>query len=569
MKIFKKCACIALALVMAQGVAVTSFAAETYANESSATVSIAGSSAVTRTTSIELGVGQGKDVNGLLFVSGRASYSSKNPDIVSVSNGGKMRGVKAGRGTVRVDMLDTGEAYECYVTVKAAPTGVVLNKTSVTQGVGQSFTLTPSVSPSGTINKVTWSTNNRAVATVSTSGVVNCLSVGTATITARTYNGKTATCTVTVKAAPTSLTLNKTSLTIATSMTYNLIGTVSPSGAFDALTFKSSNTGIATVSSKGVIRGRSVGTVTITATTYNGKSASCKVTVKPAPTAVKLSKTSLVLSSGSTTSVASTLTPSNAYNSSTWKSSNTNVATVTGGVIYAKAAGTATITVTTYNGKSASCNVTVKAAPTAVKLSRTSLSLEKGKTFTLTKTLTPSNAYDSVTWTSSNSNVASVSSSGVVTAKGVGTATVTVKTYNGKTASCTVTVKAADDTAAITNEVVRLVNAERKKKGLSALTTTTKLTAAAQKRAVEISQSFSHTRPNGTSCFTIFSEYGISNSGGGANVACGYSSPQSVMDGWMESSGHKANILNSNFKSIGVGYYVKDGSKYWVQLFIA
>ena len=197
------------------------------------------------------------------------------------------------------------------------------------------------------------------------------------------------------------------------------------------------------------------------------------------------------------------------------------------------------------------------------------MSLEKGKTFTLTKTLTPSNAYDSVTWTSSNSNVASVSSSGVVTAKGVGTATVTVKTYNGKTASCTVTVKAADDTAAITNEVVRLVNAERKKKGLSALTTTTKLTAAAQKRAVEISQSFSHTRPNGTSCFTIFSEYGISNSGGGENVACGYSSPQSVMDGWMESSGHKANILNSNFKSIGVGYYVKDGSKYWVQLFIA
>lgn len=489
MKIFKKCVAVALALVMAQGVAVTSFAAETYASESSAAIDVAGSSAVTRTASIDLGVGQGKDVNGVLFVSGRASYSSKNPDIVSVSTGGKMRGVKAGRGTVRVDMLDTGEAYECYVTVKAAPTGVTLNKTSLTQGVDQSFTLTPSVSPSGTINKVTWSTSNKSVATVSTSGVVKCVNVGTATITAKTYNGKTATCTVTVQAAPTSLKLNATSLTTGVSASYTLKGTVSPSNAYNALTFKSSNTSVATVSSKGIIKGRGTGTATITVTTYNGKSASCKVTVKPFPTAIGLNKTSL--------------------------------------------------------------------------------SLEKGKTYTLTKTLTPSNAYNSATWTSANSNIASVSSSGVVTAKGVGSTTITVKTYNGKTATCKVTVKAVDETAAIANEVVKLVNAERKKNGLSALTTTASLTKAAQKRAVEISQSFSHTRPDGTSCFTIFNEYGISNRGGGENIACGYTSPQNVMDGWMDSSGHKANILNSSFKSIGVGYYVKDGRKYWVQLFIS
>ena len=489
MKIFKKCVAVALALVMAQGVAVTSFAAETYAVESAATIDIAGSSAVTRTATIDLCVGQGKDVNGVLFVSGRASYSSKTPDILSVSKGGKMRGLKVGKGTAVVNMLDTGEVYECYVNVKPAPTSVTLNKTAVTNGVGQSFTLTASVAPSNTINNVTWSTSDRTVATVSTSGVVKCVKEGTATITAKTYNGKTATCTVTVKPAPTSLKLNTTSLPTGVSASYTLKGTVSLSNAYNVLTFKSSNTNVATVSSKGVIRGRT--------------------------------------------------------------------------------AGTATITVTTCNGISASCKVTVKNAPTAIALNKTSLSLEKGKSYTLTRTLTPSNAFSSETWTSSNTSVATVSSKGTVTAKGVGTATVTVKTYNGKTASCKVTVKEVDETAAIANQVVKLVNEERKKNGLSALTTTTSLTKAAQKRAVETSQSFSHTRPDGTSCFTIFSEYGISNRGGGENIACGYANPQSVMDGWMNSSGHKANILNSSFKSIGVGYYVKDGRKYWVQLFIA
>jgi uncharacterized protein YkwD len=117
------------------------------------------------------------------------------------------------------------------------------------------------------------------------------------------------------------------------------------------------------------------------------------------------------------------------------------------------------------------------------------------------------------------------------------------------------------------SEVLRLVNIERSKAGLSALTTNSTLTAAANKRAQETKQSFSHTRPNGTSAFTVLGEYGISYRAAGENIAYGQRTPQEVVTGWMNSPGHRANILNSNFGKIGIGVYQSNGVIYWSQLF--
>ena len=120
---------------------------------------------------------------------------------------------------------------------------------------------------------------------------------------------------------------------------------------------------------------------------------------------------------------------------------------------------------------------------------------------------------------------------------------------------------------AYVTEVVRLVNAERAKAGLSALTMDATVNAAAQVRAKEIVSVFSHTRPDGSSCFTALREAGVNYRGAGENIAYGQPSAQAVVNAWMNSEGHRANILNANFTTIGVGHYVQNGTHYWAQFF--
>ncbi len=116
-------------------------------------------------------------------------------------------------------------------------------------------------------------------------------------------------------------------------------------------------------------------------------------------------------------------------------------------------------------------------------------------------------------------------------------------------------------------EVLRLVNIERSKAGLSSLTTNATLQAAANKRAEETKVSFSHTRPNGSKFSTALQEYGVSYRTAGENIAYGQRSPQEVVNGWMNSPGHRANILNGSFGKIGIGVYTSGGVIYWAQLF--
>ena len=126
------------------------------------------------------------------------------------------------------------------------------------------------------------------------------------------------------------------------------------------------------------------------------------------------------------------------------------------------------------------------------------------------------------------------------------------------------------DAAALSyaEQIVKLVNAERAKEGLPAVQLDAQITAAANIRAREIVQQFAHTRPNGSSFYTVLKENGISYMGCGENIAYGQRTAEEVMNGWMNSSGHRANIMNKNYKNIGVGYYQDArGVKYWVQLF--
>ena len=326
-----------------------------------------------------------------------------------------------------------------------AVTGVSLNKTSLSfTGTGSSQTLTATVSPSNATNKtLTWSSSNTSVATVS-NGVVKAVGFGTATITAKSNNGKTASCSVTVNPiAVTGVSLNKTSLSFTgTGSSQTLTATVSPSNATNkTLTWSSSNTSVATVSN-GVVKAVGFGTATITAKSSNGKTASCSVTVNPIqPTGIKATpETSTLYGLNGTVKLSANVMPSNATNKTvTWSSRNTSVATVSSdGTVKAVGYGTTVITATTVNGLTSNCTINVK------KEEVTSLTIATKPTKTnyyVGDTLNTAGLSLKVTY--NNGTTQTITSGFTCTPTALSTAgaqTITVN-YGGKTATFTVNVQ--------------------------------------------------------------------------------------------------------------------------------
>ncbi|MDE6479120.1 MAG: Ig-like domain-containing protein, partial [Muribaculaceae bacterium] len=386
------------------------------------------------------------------------TWTSSDASVASVSSEGIVTAVKAGTATITATSAN-GKTATCKVKVAAKiyeVTGITLSNNKLSLTEGETATLTATIAPENATDKtVTWTSSDASVASVSDKGVVTAVKAGTATITATSANGKTANCTVTVAAniiSVESVAISKTELSLTEGDTANLTATIAPENATDkSVTWTSSDASVATVSDKGVVTAVKAGTATITVASSNGKTATCKVTVAAKVidvTGITLSKTELSMTEGDSANLTATIAPENATDKSvTWTSSDASIATVSDkGVVTAVKAGTATITATSANGKTATCKVTVAAKiyeVTGITLSNTKLSLTEGETATLTATIAPENATDkTVTWTSSDASVASVSDKGVVTAVKAGTATITATSANGKTANCTVTVAA-------------------------------------------------------------------------------------------------------------------------------
>lgn len=118
-------------------------------------------------------------------------------------------------------------------------------------------------------------------------------------------------------------------------------------------------------------------------------------------------------------------------------------------------------------------------------------------------------------------------------------------------------------------EVLRLVNIERQKAGLSPFKLSAELSHVARDKSKDMAHNnyFSHQSPTHGSPFDMMRAYGINYRSAGENIAKGYNSAASVVNGWMNSSGHRANILNSSFNTLGVGYYNYNGTAYWTQMF--
>ena len=287
----------------------------------------------------------------------------------------------------------------------------------------------------GNSTQVVWKSSNTNIATVSNTGLVTGKSKGPVQITA-TANGTTCICNVNVIAPRVTVSMSNASIYAAGSRSsFTLTATVNGTNK-DAVTWSSSNTGVAKVTN-GVVQGTGAGNATITAS-FGGSKATCSVNVMRQTTSMSGGNPIYAKGTGSSTQLTATVNGTVGNDAVAWTSGNTNIAKVSGGKVTGVGAGTVTITATS-NGVSTSKSIQVK-EPT-IKLDRETANIYPPATKTVTFTVTVNGVQGNsgVTWTSGNTKVATVSN-GKVTAVGKGTATITAKA-NGKLAKAKVTVK--------------------------------------------------------------------------------------------------------------------------------
>ena len=364
----------------------------------------------------------------LTGVKGKATWTTSNKKVATVSVAGNVKGVAKGNATITARV---GKAsFQCKVTVKDPS----ISAASKTLTKGGKFTL----SLNGTIIKAAATSNNK-VAAVAKTGVVQAVGAGQAKITLTGTNNKKYVCTVTVVG------ISQSSMKLAkvSSQALSIFGRTIQGAA-------SSNTKVATVSRKGVVKAVGVGKATITLTGNDKKKYTCAVTV------TGINRSTLKLTKGGTF----TLSLSNT-SISTAATSNSKVATVTKkGVVKAVGVGKATITLTDPDKKKYTCAVTVTPPPFVAVTSVTVLAgdgeMTVGDSQRLETVIAPNNATNkALTWSSSDSTLASVDDSGLVTALLPGTVVITAAATDGSgvSASCQVTV---ESTSVIVGSVAEL-----------------------------------------------------------------------------------------------------------------
>mgnify|MGYP002623103599 CR=1 FL=1 len=394
-------------------------------------------------------------------------WTSTNPTVASVASDGLVTANKVG--TTRINASCGGKSATCEVTVTPKivnVTGVTLDHATVSLEAGSTISLKATIQPDNASNKtLKWSSSNEAVARVDNIGNVTAVAVGTAVITVTTEDGnKSAECSITVTAPPvmvTSITLPQTSATIAFGQKLDLSAvTVLPADASNTtLVWTSSDDSIASVSNEGIVTaGTKAGTVTIKATNIPSQvSATCEVTVKSQivlVTSVSISPSRLTMYVNETAKVTASVLPTNADNKNIkWSVSQGSTVTVdqNGNVTALREGSSRLIAKSEDGGASDWITVTVtKNAVESISLKETELTLKTGETYDLQYELKakdpskqPSN--QNVSWKSSNPSIASVDTSGRITAKSKGTVSITVQSTENTNikATCTVTILAS------------------------------------------------------------------------------------------------------------------------------
>ncbi len=377
------------------------------------------------------------------------AWSTSDPAVATVTADGVVTGAGAGQAVITATSVATGTvAGTATVTVARPAAAQVLVSEAGELTVGKTVTLTATVTPATADQAVTWTSSDDTVASVAAEGTVTAVAPGEAVITATSTAtpAVSGTSTVTVM-APTPETVEITGDdTLVVGGSVPLSATITPSAADQQVTWSSSDPAVATVSAEGVVTGVAPGEAVITATSVaaTGVSSTTTVTVSAPPAQhVDIAGGGSVVI-GSTLLLTATVSPSTAIQSVTWSTSDLAVATVSAdGVVTGVAAGEAVITATSTATASVvgTATVTVTAPPATQVVVDGPGSVVIGNSVALSATITPSTAAQSVTWSSSNTAVATVSSAGIVTGVSAGQVVITATSVATPGVTGTVTIE--------------------------------------------------------------------------------------------------------------------------------
>lgn len=387
-------------------------------------------------------------------------WSSSDTNIANVDNYGKVTAVSSGKVLITATSYENPDIFAtCEITVQQPLQTISLEPTDICLKVGESFeNMILTYYPATADNKtVLWSSSNESVARVDANGIVTAVGGGEAKITVTSAENSEIKdeCVITVIEPITGIILNKSAIELTENESEQLFAIISPENATNkSVTWTSSDVSIAMVSSDGTVYGIKPGQATIMATTVDGGFvALCKVTVKAKTVvadAIQLSPNSATIAKGENLQLNVVLTPDNVSNKTVnWTSTNTNVATVdASGLVRAISEGKTQIIATTTDGSnlSAICEITVEnqfISVTKIEINPTSERIAKGKSIMLNAVITPEDAsLKTVSWSSTNPGVATVSQNGEVTAVSEGNAIVIASTQDGSnlSAMCQITV---------------------------------------------------------------------------------------------------------------------------------
>ena len=367
-------------------------------------------------------------------------WVSSDTSVLTVKNG-LIQTKKTGEATVTV-RTNSNQAATCHVVVMKAPKSCTLNADDLLLGVGESFRFYCTV-PSGTAACVRdYTISSKSVLSYDRV-TIKALKAGTATVTVKLYNGVTASCKVTVKAAPKSCTLSAKELVIGAGESYRFTCNVPNNTAARVRTYSVKGNSILSLDGS-TVKGLKAGTTTVTVKLFNGVTDTCKVTVKPAPKSCTLSAKQLTLGVGESFRFSCNIPSGTAARVRNYTVDNPHFLDCDGkGTITGRKPGTTTVRVTLFNGVTDTCKVTVRKAPDTATLSASSLTLGISESYQFSCTIPSGTAARVRTYLSSDYSVVSCSATGKITAKKTGSAVITVKLFNGVTATCKVTVKNA------------------------------------------------------------------------------------------------------------------------------